>query len=215
MSSKTAWCAARAVGPLELPTRKHRSSREVGSQTDEQASYAPIVNEQLRAAPMNLPDPFVDDTVWGAFRATCVAITIGDRRYTVTPTPIDQRGDFLPDVVGPLHMVTAWNPNGIAAAIDENHRRNTLLLADLTATHTDAIWPTVGFDPTSDWHEDGFSVAGLTRDAAIALAVRYEQRAIFEWSNQPGGFRLIACDHSANEPRGWTLQVVRIPSASP
>ncbi|MBS1848994.1 MAG: DUF3293 domain-containing protein, partial [Actinobacteria bacterium] len=71
-----------------------------------------------------------------------------------------------------------------------------------------SIWPATGHgggpvEADETWSEAGFAVFGLDRPRAIDLAIRFRQRAIFEWRNEPGGFRLVACDGSADEPRGW------------
>lgn len=142
------------------------------------------------------------DEVWSEFQRTTITLDLGGRRLGVTPADDDRVGDFPPGVSGPIHVLTAWNPQGIEAPLAANRAANERLaveLADLPAR----VWPTVGTGEDGSWSEEGFSIAGLTRAEALALAIRYDQRAIFEWTNEPGGFRLVSCDESADEPRGW------------
>lgn len=101
-----------------------------------------------------------------------------------------------------MHVLTAWNPQGIEAPLDANREANERLAAELAGLSLQ-VWPTVGTGHDGSWSEEGFSIVGLSLVEAIALAIRYDQRAIFEWNDEPGGFRLIACDGSLDEHRGW------------
>ncbi len=151
----------------------------------------------------------MDDPVWEEFRRTCVRVTLPDGTLDVAPSPGDARGAYLPGATGPIHILTAQNPMGIAATDDANAAANEQLAAELAVVEGLAVWPATGYgggpiDAMSTWTEDGYAVEGLSRAAAIELAVRHQQRAIFAWHDEPGGFRLVACDGSADEPRGWT-----------
>lgn len=151
----------------------------------------------------------MDDPVWEAFRRTRVRVTLPDGVLDVTPTPHGTPGAYLPGATGPIHILTAQNPMGIAATDELNAAANERLAAELIARPGLTMWPATGhgggpIDAPGTWREDGFAVEGLDRAAALALAARHGQRAIFAWLDEPGGFRLVACDGSADEPRGWT-----------
>lgn len=118
------------------------------------------------------------DEVWEEFRRTCVRIGITGGVIEVVPIPRDTPGSFIPGAAGPIHIVTAQNPMGLAASDTENIAANERLADEL---------------------------------AALDVARRYRQRAIFTWRNEPGGFRLVACDGSADEPRGWVATFVADP----
>lgn len=154
------------------------------------------------------------DDIWEAFRRTRVRIrfpmtTVDIRPDTDDPAP----GWYPPEVTGPIHIVTAQNPMGIGADAGTNAAANERLAADLASHDEVIVWPATGYGggPIGEegtWSEAGFAVAGLTDREAIALAVRYEQRAIFTWRSEPGGFRLVACDGSADERRGWRATIL-------
>lgn len=144
------------------------------------------------------------DEVWGEFQRTFIRIELDGQILQITPGPIGERGAYLPGQAGPLHVLTAWNPQGIEAPLADNRLANERLAAALAARPELTVWATTGTGEDGSWHEEGFTIAGLDRAEAVALAVRYDQRAIFEWRDEPGGFRLVACDGSQDEARGWT-----------
>lgn len=152
----------------------------------------------------------MSDPVWDEFRRTCVRLTVDGGTLDIEPRADDTPGDFLAGAKGPIQIVTAQNPMGLAASDADNAVANGQLAADLAAFDGCRVWPATGYgggplDSVDTWHEEGFAVEGLDRATALELAVRYRQRAIFEWRDEPGGFRLVACDGSADEPRGWTV----------
>ena len=152
------------------------------------------------------------DDVWEAFRRTCIQVTVPGGQLDVAPADLGQQGDYPRDATGPLHILTAWNPQGMAADDADNEAAQRRLADDLAARDV-VLRAVTGYggepgDPTSTWREEGFGIEGLSRDEALELAITYDQRAIFEWRNEPGGFRLVACDGSADEARGWTSALV-------
>ncbi len=148
------------------------------------------------------------DATWDAFRSTRIRIAHASLIVEVAPAPLGKRGAFLTGVSGPLHVLTAWNPHGVQATDSANALAARAFEAELSAMKGISYWPTTGFGADASWHEDGFTVAGMSLSSALALATRWEQRAIFRWTDEPGGFRLIACDGSADESRGWTTRIV-------
>jgi diadenosine tetraphosphate (Ap4A) HIT family hydrolase len=82
-------------------------------------------------------------------------------------------------VVAPLYVITAHNPAGTPVpdahnrAADERLRRR---LAQSGLVHFLAA----GGAPDGSWTEPGYAVAGLNREAAVAIALEFHQEAIFE-----------------------------------
>lgn len=138
---------------------------------------------------------------WAEFVRARVRIALPTGELEVGPTlpgmqPSDAR--FPTEFARrPVHVITAWNPGGTAADDAANRAAQAALLTHLTVLvgegHVE-LWPAVGFDPLHDWHEQSVAVAGLGRDAACEIGRRYGQAAIFEWTDEPDGFRVVACD---------------------
>lgn len=161
-------------------------------------------------ATLNRPGRYrhtVHDEIWTAFQQTAVHVERRNSTWRVTPAPIDVIGAYFPDEAGPFHILTAHNPQGIAASTAANTAAHARLAAHLAALDLAHVWPATGADAAGVWAEDGFMVAGLTRLEAVEIARLFDQRAIFEWANEPGGFRLIACDESTGEARGWVATI--------
>jgi hypothetical protein len=154
----------------------------------------------------------VADQTWDEFRRTFVRIDTGEGQVLeVHPAGPGERGEYLPGEAGPLHIVTACNPQGRQQSEEANFEANRRLLCELAVNDDVLAWPTTGHGTDdagaeTDWSEPGVTVAGLSRDEALALGRRYDQAAIFEWLDEPGGFRLLSCDGSVDEPRGWVAR---------
>ncbi len=158
------------------------------------------------------------DEVWEAFRRTNVRVHRSEGDFDVQPTATGDPGAYLPGATGPIHVLTGHNPMGLAASEADNRAANRRLTDDLAAHDALRVWPATGYGggpigSAHTWQEASFAVEGLTRDEAVGIATRHDQRAIFEWLNEPGGFRLVACDGSADEPRGWRGRLIAAPEA--
>ncbi len=116
-------------------------------------------------------------------------------------------GAFPPDVQA-IHVVTAHNPHPHILPPEENARRNAELRAAITAAGLrwcDARGESV--NPHEPWSEDSFALTDAGREAAVALAQRFGQVGIFEWTN---AYRaLVRCDRPSEGPdevvhlHGW------------
>lgn len=148
------------------------------------------------------------DQTWDEFRRTFVRVDTDAGVLEVHPAGPHDRGAFMAGVDGPVHIVTACNPQGRQQAEEANFEANRRLLAELGNHAGLQVWATSGHGTDESgaetaWSEPGFTVGGLSRGEALALGRKYDQAAIFEWRDEPGGFRLVACDESIDEPRGW------------
>ena len=84
----------------------------------------------------------------------------------------------------PIHIITAWNPLSETYSVNENTYRNKLLLADLQQRGNLEILPVIGHSQDKQWQEESFAVFGLTREQACKIASHYNQRAIFELTDE-------------------------------
>jgi hypothetical protein len=107
--------------------------------------------------------------------------------YQAPPTDlrIEHEGEWkLPlDVaahVGPYVVLTPFNPLSEPLARDENEARLTLLERE-AELHGWSWLRSEGRDPSSsEWHESGLALFGLTSNEARALTRRYRQYAFYD-----------------------------------
>ncbi|WP_111979864.1 DUF3293 domain-containing protein [Algibacillus agarilyticus] len=86
-------------------------------------------------------------------------------------------------------IISACNPRGQILTSSHNRIRDKALQNDIY--HLDAIYRSVyGCSPSLDFHEKSWLV-GIDKIAAIQLAIKYEQNAIF-WVEQ-GQLYLVPC----------------------
>lgn len=149
------------------------------------------------------------DPIWSEFQHARVRIFLPTGTVDIAPLPDGTPGRFLPGATGPIQILTGANPMGHPASDEANRAANRRLSDELAAVGNLTVRRAVGyggggFDEPDTWREEGFAVDGLDEATARELATRYRQRAIYSWFDEPGGFRLVACDGSAVERRGWT-----------
>lgn len=82
-------------------------------------------------------------------------------------------------ITTPIHIITACNPNSFMLSNAENTVRNHLLIEKLTNLNIDYV-PVIGCSPNKDWSEASFAIQGSNRIDACKLANEFDQRAIFE-----------------------------------
>ena len=116
-------------------------------------------------------------------------------------------GAFPPDVHA-VHVVTAHNPHPHILPPEENARRNAELRSAIA--ETDVRWCEArgeSANPHEPWAEDSFALIDAGRDAAVALARRFGQVGIFEWTKSQRA--LVRCDRPSEGPdevvhvHGW------------
>lgn len=83
----------------------------------------------------------------------------------------------------PIHVITACNSFEQKMSAEENRQRNNLLLKQLKTLQV-KIKPVIGRSPGGDWQEPSFAIYGLSRKEACELASEFEQRGIFELTNE-------------------------------
>eukprot|EP00241_Pyramimonas_parkeae_P011929 CAMPEP_0114260902 /NCGR_PEP_ID=MMETSP0058-20121206/20779_1 /TAXON_ID=36894 /ORGANISM="Pyramimonas parkeae, CCMP726" /LENGTH=192 /DNA_ID=CAMNT_0001376257 /DNA_START=134 /DNA_END=712 /DNA_ORIENTATION=- len=101
-----------------------------------------------------------------------------------------------------VFAVTAWNPLGDACTREINVAANKELLQEIerlsNTNNTPRVkcwWESFGF--SSEWREDGFSIAfgeeeaDSGRDAVVELAQKFKQGAIYEYIPTSSPFELL------------------------
>ena len=116
------------------------------------------------------------DHVWDAFALT----EITDQ---TEPNPLVWAGAnaaALP-LAAPVHVITAQNPSEQVLSDQVNQQRHKLLETYLLLRAPGAeLQEVVGRSTQGSWAEASWAISGLTRADALAIAHRFQQRAIFE-----------------------------------
>jgi hypothetical protein len=103
-----------------------------------------------------------------------VELTTMNPVYLNVRFQVDLPDDILPEAFG---IVTAWNPDGLAAAPGINDAANARLQTQLMS-HGLAHFPATGGSPDFTHAEPGFGILA-TRDRCLELGRQYRQEAIF------------------------------------
>ncbi len=78
-----------------------------------------------------------------------------------------------------MFVITAFNPQSRVISADNNLKLNALLEAALI--EADIVhYPAVGRSADSSWTEASFALVDIDRQQACALAVEFDQKAVFE-----------------------------------
>lgn len=138
-----------------------------------------------------------DAQLWERFARTIMSVTIGGGEVQISgpgagPWPFDDEDCWV---------VTACNPMGRIDSASRNARANEELEKDLSEAGG-VLLPAVG--RSGDWLEQSFLVRGLDRDAVLALAHSYSQRAVFRLT--PACVEVVECPEGevmAETVRDW------------
>ena len=113
--------------------------------------------------------------VWDAFSATEI-VGLDDRRQVWAG-----RGAAVLPLPAPVHVITAQNPHERVLEDDVNRERHCLLHRYLQMRAPEAQYIEVlGRSCSGPWAEASWAISGLQLAEALAIAHRFEQRAIFE-----------------------------------
>lgn len=102
----------------------------------------------------------------------------------------------------PAHVLTAVNPGAERPAPRENERRQRALVAALPAST--ARWDAEAGAEDGSHREQSVLVTGLSDSAAVAIAARWGQDAIFRWT--PQAWSILPCDGGPASDTGWVLR---------
>ena len=86
-------------------------------------------------------------------------------------------------------FMTAWNPGGLEATLDQNYDRQADLLDDIEALRLN-YFVGRGEHPENGWVEESYLVLGATKEQSDRLAKKFEQRA-YLWIPMSGVPELV------------------------
>jgi hypothetical protein len=150
----------------------------------------------------------VTEKDWTSYARAVIDFTPPGRTpFRLVPDAPGDTGVWPQDLVPPVLIVTAWNPDSVILPLADNQARNHLLVAELDRPGV-ILWPAVGRDPDTDHYEDGVAISGLTPTEGVILGLRHGQAAIFVWD--PAGITVVSCSDERHYSSGWRL--THIPS---
>ena len=123
-----------------------------------------------------------DDSLWQSYKETIVEIVLQEKSLSDRQLYEIWRTDF--------YMITAANPFSKLLTDDENRIRNQELHLMLIKDYQE-ILTGIGKDSTGTWAEEGWVVRGGEEQKLISLAKKYEQNAIFKFTQE--GREIIDC----------------------
>ena len=123
-----------------------------------------------------------DDSLWQSYKETIVEIVLQEKSLSDRQLYEIWRTDF--------YMITAANPFSKLLTDDENRIRNQELHSVLVKDYQD-ILTGIGKDSMGTWAEEGWVVRGGEEEKLILLAKKYQQNAIFKFTQE--GREIIDC----------------------
>ena len=121
-------------------------------------------------------------SLWQSYKETIVEIVLKEKSLSDRQLYEIWKTDF--------YMITAANPFSKLLTDEENRIRNQELHSNLSEDYQE-ILAGIGKDSTSTWAEEGWVVRGGEEQKLISLAKKYEQNAIFKFTQE--GREIIDC----------------------
>lgn len=145
----------------------------------------------------------VTEEDWASYaRAVIDFAPPGRPPFRLVPDIPGAIGVWPQDLVAPVLIVTASNPDSIILPEADNRARNQLLMAELDRPGV-TRWSAVGRDLDTDHHEDGLAVCGLTMAEGVTLGARHGQASVFVWT--PAAWAVVSCSDDRYHSSGWRL----------
>lgn len=123
-----------------------------------------------------------EESLWQSYKETIVEIVLQEKSLSDRQLYEIWKTDF--------YMITAANPFSKLLTDDENRIRNQELHSILIKDFQEILIG-IGKDSTSTWAEEGWVVRGGEEEKLISHAKRYEQNAIFKFTQE--GREIIDC----------------------
>jgi hypothetical protein len=140
----------------------------------------------------------MDDDVWDGYSTAVVRLDLDGGALRLEPRPCGEVGKFA--FAAPVHIITAYNPEGREADASLNENRHVELLELMSERD---IVSTVGSAPDGSFAEPGCAIFDLGLDEALALGRLFGQRAIYRWT--ASALTVVAVGEPRRTEAGWAL----------
>lgn len=143
-----------------------------------------------------------DDRMWATWLKAHLWIRRGDDDWLhVVPRPGGETaGDF--PFHAPVHLLTAFNPWGRELPDDENDMLQARLARHLEAERIETLH-SLGASEDRSWMEPGFALLGVDEERAVAVARRFNQRAVYSWTAKE--LAVVGALDEGRAAVGWRL----------
>ena len=170
---------------LSLPKVKNLNVEDHVERNRKIVEYVAKRNEKIDkvlAAISTLDDN--RDQIWKAYEATEIVKRTLTEEFWVASNVVD-----LPSYLfssSAIYIISAENPSGEVLSKNKNKDRTDALRDILNGRQfnsNDSKWKyeaVIGQSPDGKWKQDSFAVGGISKEEACQLARKFEQRAIFE-----------------------------------
>jgi hypothetical protein len=143
------------------------------------------------------------DDDWASYaRAVIDVVPPGGDGFRLVPADPGVVDPWPDDLVEPVVVVTAWNPDSVRLSPGDNVVRAKRLEAELVRLGV-VHWPATGRDLATPHHEDGVAIIGLTEGEGIDLGARFGQAAVYSWT--PYALSVVSCTDDRRHVSGWHL----------
>lgn len=141
---------------------------------------------------------------WDNYIRAVLRIELPEGTLRIKPAPLGKSHDInFPDKTGgTVHVITAFNPGGIAVPDAANTFAHERLAARLQKMGKTCL-AAAGGDVEWTHVEQGFAVIAMTDEEALALGRDFGQEAIYGWS--PSTLTVLSCDTAKIHMTGWDV----------
>ena len=128
------------------------------------------------------PEPMATDADWASYDRAVVDVTPPrGAPFRIVPGAAGEVGSWPRELVAPVVVVTAWDPDSGRSPRRRTEDRHRRLVAELGRLGLEPLAAT-GRDPRAVHHEDGVAVAGLSEEDGVDLGRRHGQAAVYVWT---------------------------------
>lgn len=138
------------------------------------------------------------ESLWEGFAAAVVHLELPTGTVLLEPRPVGDVGAF--PFEGPVHIVTAYNPDGLQIDDEANMSRHRELML---ATAGFITIPSIGSALDGSMREPGFALIDASLTDSVALGRRFGQVAIYQWTAD--ALTIVGVDEVHHLRLGWAL----------